>query len=83
MRSASPLFAVRKYHRTRRQQRRLPDLTAELESIPSRHHDIENEKGGPLPFRFRDHGVAGWKYFDRESRPFQVMAQPAPARRGT
>jgi len=52
----------------------LPDLTAGLEPIPSRHHDVENEKGGPLPFRFHDHGVARRKYFDHESRALQVMA---------
>jgi hypothetical protein len=52
----------------------LPNLAAELETVPPRHHNVENEKGGPLPFRFHDHGIAGRKYFDGESRAFQVMA---------
>ncbi len=73
MRSASPLFAVRKITGVDASNGRLPDLTAEFEPVPSRHHDVENEKCGTLPFRFHHHRVPGWKHFDGESRAFQMM----------
>ena len=77
MRSASPLFAVRKITGRRRQRGDLPDLPAQFETILARDHDVENEQCRALPFGIADHRVSGGEHFHRKAIRFQMMPHQA------
>ncbi len=72
-----PAFRRQKYHRSWRQRRHLPDLPAQFKAVFARDHDVEDEQGRPLPFRFADDRISGGEHFHREAVRFQVVPYQA------
>ena len=77
MRSASPLFAVRKMTGVAASDWDLPNLAAEFEAVFAWNHNVQDEERGPLPFRISDDGVAGGEHLHREPVRFEMMPHQA------